>query len=73
LFFHSKEGEMSRFLGIIATAYCLLLFGLVVQAAGTPVPGVPEIDPGMASGAIGLLVCGLLTLTAKRKRKKDDR
>lgn len=32
--------------------------------------GAPEIDPGMASGAIGLLVGGVLILTGKRKRKR---
>jgi hypothetical protein len=35
--------------------------------------GVPEIDPSVASSAIGLLTCGLLSLTAKRKRKREDR
>jgi hypothetical protein len=32
--------------------------------------GAPEIDPGMASGAIGLLVGGVLMLTGKKKRKQ---
>jgi hypothetical protein len=42
--------------------------------AGAGVPaGVPEIDPSVASSAIGLLTCGLLSLTAKRKRKREDR
>jgi hypothetical protein len=29
----------------------------------------PEIDPGIASGAIGLLTCGLLMLTAKQRKR----
>jgi hypothetical protein len=35
--------------------------------------GVPEIDPGMASSALGLLAGGVLMLTAKRKGKMEDR
>jgi hypothetical protein len=59
---------MSKFIGTIATVFCLLLFGLVAQVGAFPPSGAPEIDPGMASGAIGLLICGLLILTAKRKK-----
>jgi hypothetical protein len=33
--------------------------------------GVPEIDPSVASSAIGLLTCGLL-MTAKRKKTEED-
>jgi hypothetical protein len=58
---------MSKFIGTIATAFCLLLFGLVAQAGAHAI--VPEIDPGAASGAIGLLISGLLMLTAKRRKK----
>jgi hypothetical protein len=35
---------------------------------GGVVGGVPEIDPGMAASAIGLLTCGVLVLTGKRRK-----
>ncbi|MDI6754919.1 MAG: hypothetical protein QME78_11080 [Thermodesulfobacteriota bacterium] len=31
---------------------------------------IPEIDPSMASSAVGLLTCGLLILTSRFGRKK---
>jgi hypothetical protein len=71
---HAKEGKLNRFIGIIATVFCLLFTGFVTQVGAMPhAGGAPEIDPGVASSAIGLLVCGVLMLTAKRKRRKDDR
>jgi hypothetical protein len=62
---------MKRFIGTIATGLCLLLVGLVAQAGAHPPDPVPapEIDPGIASGAIGLLTCGVLMLTAKWRKK----
>jgi hypothetical protein len=61
---------MKRFIGTITTAFCLLLVGLVALAGAHP-PAVPapEINPGIASGAIGLLTCGLLILTAKWRKR----
>ena len=49
--------------------------GKMSAPAGASVPagGVPEIDPSVASSAIALLTCGLLMLTAKRKRTREDR
>jgi hypothetical protein len=65
---------MSKFIGTMATVFCLLFTGLVTQVWAKMPPsggggGAPEIDPGLASGAIGLLACGLLILTARRKKK----
>jgi hypothetical protein len=70
---HGKEGRMNRFIGTMATVFGLLFTGLVAQAGAVAIAGAPEIDPGVASSAIGLLTCGLLMLTAKRKRRKEDR
>jgi hypothetical protein len=65
---------MSKFIGTIATVFSLLFFGLVGHAgAVVSAGGAPEIDPGIASSAIGLLTCGLLMLKARRKRRKEDR
>ena len=35
---------------------------------GPPGPGVPEIDPGVMAGAVGLLLCGGLLLAAWLRR-----
>jgi hypothetical protein len=69
-----KEGKMSRFIRTIATVFCFLLTGLVARAWAAPAPlGAPEIDPGAASCAIGLLTCAVLILTAKRPKKQGRR
>ena len=34
--------------------------------------GVPEIDPSMASSAIALLACGVLILTDRSRRKREQ-
>jgi hypothetical protein len=68
-----KEGKMSKLAEIIAVAFCVLFTALVAPAGASVPAGVPEIDPSVASSAIALLTCGLLMLTAKRKRKKEDR
>ena len=61
---------MRKVIGIIAVAIGALFAGLVARVgAGMPPTGAPEIDPGVASSAIGLLVCGVLMLTARRRRK----
>jgi len=38
------------------------------QTSGGHGGGVPEIDPGMASSAIALLACGVVSLAAKREK-----
>ena len=60
----------NKFFGTMATVFCLLFTGFVAQVGAMPPTGAaPEIDLGLASSAIGLLVCGLLILTAKRRKK----
>jgi len=63
---------MSELIEIIAVAFSVLLTALVTPA-GARIVGAPEIDPSVASSAIALLACGLLSLTARRKRRKEDR
>lgn len=54
---------------------------VMTHPKAVPDPEVPEktvrrkgeIDPSVASNAIALLTWGLLSLTAKRKRRKEDR
>ena len=68
--------KVTRLLAIIAAA--LFFFAVaadVVMAKGGGGHGgggggVPEIDPGVASSAIALITCSLLTLTSKHSPKK---
>ena len=63
-----KEGEMSKFMLITTTAFCFFVTG-GIAAGKAPQVGVPEIDPGFASGAIALLVCGVITMASRFGRK----
>lgn len=56
---------MSRLVCLIVSAVVLFLAGTAMAA---PPPAlVPEIDPGMAAGALTLLVSGALVLAGKRR------
>jgi hypothetical protein len=60
---------------IIAEAlfFFAIAAGIVMARGGGGHGGggcIPEIDPGVASSAIALLTCSLLTLTSKHSPKK---
>jgi hypothetical protein len=60
---------------IIAAAlfFFAIAAGIVMARGGGGHGGggcIPEIDPGVASSAIALLTCSLLTLTSKHSPKK---
>ena len=67
VFDENEGGEMRKFIGIIAAAFCTLVTALVAPAQAAV--DVPEIDPSVASSAIALLTCGWLILASKRPRK----
>jgi len=50
------------------TSFALLLIGTAGFAFAGINPIVPEIDPGMAVGALALLSGGLLVLRARHKK-----
>jgi hypothetical protein len=52
--------------GIMALMVVAVVAGMA--QAGTPLPDVPEIDPNVASGALTLLVGGVMILAAKLRR-----
>lgn len=52
-----------------ACGLALLLAACAQPARAVDVPDTPEIDPGMASGAVGAAACGLMMLTDKIRRK----
>lgn len=55
---------MTKLRKIITTGMVLLVSCGVAYGAS----GVPEIDPGMATGAMTLLVAGVMILTARVRR-----
>ena len=59
-------GKMIKLLG--SAFFVLGVISTALAVAPAP-PGVPEIDPSFAPGAIALLVCGILMLVYKFGRK----
>jgi hypothetical protein len=68
---------MKKLLVVMVFVICLLFVAgvpqLIADGPGGDPSGAPEIDPGTASSAIGLLVGGLLMLSARRRRTKISR
>ena len=56
---------MKRLLGL---AYMIVGSAGVAMAGSPPVPGVPEIDPATATGALALLGGSILVIRARLKK-----
>jgi len=57
---------MNRFSQVAMLTLSIFMMGVGIANAAI---SVPEIDPGMASGALALLACGVLILGSRFTRK----